>query len=51
LLANHKSEKMLADFDKRIRTRFNEHGIEYARVFARSWIMFFQNYDLYVKKD
>lgn len=51
LLAWHESEKMLKDFDGRIRELFDERGIEYARVFARSSNVFYQNYDLYVKKD
>jgi len=51
LLAHHESEQMLADFDKRIRELYDEHGIDYARVFARSSNVFFQNYDLYVKKE
>jgi len=29
---------------------FDEHGIDYARIFARSSNVFYQNYDLYVKK-
>lgn len=32
LLAWHESEKMLKDFDERIRELFDEHGIDYARV-------------------
>jgi hypothetical protein len=51
LLAYHESEEMLKDFDKRIRELFNEHGIDYARVFARSSNIFYQNYDLYVRKE
>jgi len=51
LLAWHKSEKMLKDFDERIRELFDEHDIDYARVFARSSNVFYNNYDLYVKKD
>lgn len=51
LLAWHESEKMLKHFDDRIRELFDEHDIEYARVFARSSNVFFQNYDLYVKKE
>lgn len=52
LLAYHESEEMLADFDSRIRKKFDEHDIDYARVFARSSNVFYQNYDLYVmKKD
>jgi hypothetical protein len=51
LLAYHESERMLKEFDERIRELFNEHGIDYARVFARSSNVFYQNYDLYVKKD
>jgi len=50
LLAWHESEKMLKDFDERIRGLFEEHGIDYARIFARSSNVFYQNYDLYVKK-
>jgi len=41
---------MLKEFDERIR-EFDEHGIDYARVFGRSSNLFYQNYDLYVKKD
>ena len=51
LLAGHESEKMLKQFDERIRELFDEHGIDYARVFARSSNVFYQNYDLYVRKD
>jgi hypothetical protein len=51
LLAYHESEKMLKQFDERIRELFDEHNIDYARVFARSSNVFYQNYDLYVKKD
>ena len=51
LLAWHESEKMLKDFDERIRELFDEHDIDYARVFARSSNVFYQNYDLYVKKE
>ena len=36
LLAYHESERMLKEFDEKIRELFNEHGIDYARVFARS---------------
>jgi hypothetical protein len=42
---------MLKEFDERIRELFDEHGIDYARVFTRSSNVFYQNYDLYVKKD
>jgi hypothetical protein len=51
LLAYHESEAMLADFDSRIRRKFDEHDIDYARVFARSSNVFCQNYDLYVRKE
>jgi len=51
LLAYHESEKMLKDFDEKIKELFDEHGIDYARVFARSSNLFYQNYDLYVKKE
>lgn len=51
LLAYHESERMLKEFDDRIRELFDKHGIDYARVFARSSNVFYQNYDLYVKKD
>jgi len=51
LLAYHESEKMLEEFDERIRELFDEHNIDYARVFARSSNVFYQNYDLYVKKE
>ena len=51
LLAWHESEKMLKDFDERIRELFDEHDIDYARVFARSSNVFYQNYDLYVKNE
>jgi len=50
LLAYHESEKMLKDFDDRIRELFDEHDIDYARVFARSSNVFYNNYHLYVKK-
>jgi len=42
---------MLKEFDERIRELFDNAGIECARVFARSSNVFYQNYDLYVKKD
>lgn len=51
LLAWHESERMLKDFDDRIRELFDEHDVEYARVFAKSSNVFYNNYDLYVKKD
>jgi hypothetical protein len=51
LLAYHESEQMLKDFDEKIRELFDEHGMDYARVFARSSNVFYQNYDLYVKKE
>lgn len=51
LLAYHESGKMLKDFDEKVRELFDDHGIEYAKVFARSSNVFYQNYDLYVKKD
>jgi hypothetical protein len=51
LLSYHESEEMLADFDKKIRRMFDEHDIDYARLFARSSNVFYQNYDLYVKKE
>lgn len=51
LLAWHESEKMLKDFDGRSRELFDEHDIDYARVFARSSNVFYPNYDLYVKKE
>jgi len=51
LLAYHQSERMLKKFDERIKELFDEHGIDYARIFARSSNVFYQNYDLYVRKD
>ncbi len=51
LLTWHESEKMLQEFDEKIRELFDKHNIEYARVFARSSNLFYQNYDLYVRKD
>jgi len=51
LLAYHESEQMLKEFDDKVRELFDGSGIEYARVFARSSNVFYQNYDLYVKKD
>jgi hypothetical protein len=51
LLAYHESEQMLKNFDERIRELFDEHGIDYARIFARSSNVFFQNYDLFVRKE
>jgi len=51
LLAWHESEKMLEEFDEHVRELFEGHGIDYARVFARSSNVFYQNYDLFVKKD
>lgn len=42
---------MLAKFVKLIQTQFEKHGIVYARVFARSSNVFYQNYDLFVRKD
>jgi hypothetical protein len=49
-LAFHESEEMLANFDKRVRELFDEHDIDYARVFASSSNVFFQKYNLYVRK-
>jgi len=51
LLAWHESEQMLKEFDEKVRELFDEHGIEYARVFARSSNVFYQNYDLYAKRE
>jgi hypothetical protein len=51
LLAYHESERMLREFDKKVRELFDKHNIDYARVFARSSNIFCQNYDLYVKKE
>jgi len=51
LLAYHESEQMLKEFDEKVRELFDGSGIEYARVFARTSNVFYQNYDLYVKKD
>ena len=51
LLAYHESEKMLKDFDERIRELFDEHDIDYATIFSRSSNVFFHKYDLYVKKE
>jgi len=51
LLAYHESEQMLKEFDEKVRELFDGSGIEYARLFARSSNVFYQNYDLYVKKD
>jgi len=51
LLSYHESEGMLKNFDERIRELFDEHDIDYARVFARSSNVFYNNYDLYVKKE
>ncbi len=50
LLAYHESQEMLERFDKKIRVLFDEHDIDYARVFARSSNVFYNNYDLYVRK-
>jgi hypothetical protein len=47
LLAYHESEEMLKSFDDRIRELFDEHDIDYARVFARSSNVFYNNYDLF----
>lgn len=51
LLAYHESEEMLKRFDRRIRQLLDENDIDYARVFARSSNVFYQNYDLFVRKD
>jgi len=51
LLAWHESENMLKEFDEHIRELFEGHRIDYARVFARSSNVFYQNYGLFVKKD
>lgn len=51
LLSYHESEEMLKSFDERIRELFDEHGIDYARVFARSSNVFYNNYDLFVKRE
>ena len=39
----------LREETEEIRELFDEHGIDYARVFARSSNVFYQNYDLYVR--
>ena len=49
-LAYHESEWMIKEFYERVRKLFDEHGIDYARVFARSSNIFYNNYYLYVKK-
>ena len=51
LLAYHESERMLKVFDERVRELFDEQDIDHARVFARSSNVFYQNYELYVRKD
>ena len=51
LLAYHENERMLKGFDERIRELFDEHKIDYARVFVRSSNIFYQNYDHCVKRD
>jgi hypothetical protein len=51
LLAYHESEEMLKSFDERIRELFDENNIDYARVFAISSNVFYNNYDLYVRKE
>jgi hypothetical protein len=51
LLAYHESGKMLEDFDQRVRELYDEAELGYARVFARSSNVFYQNYDLFVRKD
>lgn len=51
LLAYHESQEMLEDFDTKIRELYNESDIDYVRVFARSSNIFYQNYDLFVRKD
>lgn len=51
LLAHHKSQEMMRDFDHRVQDLFNENDIDYARVFARSSNVMASSYDLYVKKE
>ena len=51
LLAYHESGAMLEEFDQRIRKLFDEAHLDYARVFARSSNVFYQNYELFVRKD
>jgi hypothetical protein len=51
LLAWHESEQVVKNFDDRIQELFDEHDIDYARIIARTSNVFYQNYDLYVKKD
>lgn len=51
LLAWHESEGMLKRLDDTIKVLFKGNHIDYARVFARSSNVFYQNYDLYVKND
>lgn len=51
LLSYHESGKMLEDFDQRVRELYDEVDLDYARVFARSSNVFYQNYDLFVRKD
>jgi hypothetical protein len=50
LLASHESEKMLKNFDERLTRLFEDYGIEYARVFARSSNVFCMKYNVYAKK-
>jgi hypothetical protein len=51
LLAWHQSERMLKKFDDRIKELFDEQGIEYVRVFARTSNVFYSNYKLFVDKS
>ena len=51
ILAHHESGQMLKEFDEKVRELFDSSGIEYATVFARSSNVFYQNYELYAKKD
>ncbi len=51
LLSGHDSEKMLADFDKKIKSAFKDANIGYARVFARSSNVFYTNFELFVRRD
>ena len=51
LLSYHESAGMLEDFDSRIRELYDESNLEYVRAFTRSSNVFYQNYELFVKKD
>jgi hypothetical protein len=50
VLSMHESEQMLKDFNDKIMEEFDEHEVEFARVFCRSSNVFYTSFELWVKK-